>query len=124
MTDTCWVRAATRDQVPPREGRAIRIGERELALFNLGHDRFIATDGRCPHQGGPLHDGIVSGDTVVCPLHGWKVNLVSGGVVRPPSRACVQTYPTRIEGDVVLIEVPAAVQSAPRLPCPASSLSK
>ena len=53
------------------------IGDGEIAIFNLG-DRFVAVDNRCPHQGGPLCDGIVAGDSVVCPLHAWKVNLDTG----------------------------------------------
>jgi nitrite reductase (NADH) small subunit len=112
-TGTLWVDATTRDQVPLREGRAIRIGALDLALFNLGEDRFLAVDGTCPHQGGPLCDGIIAGDTVVCPLHAWKVNLVTGAVERPVAvTACIDTYPTRVSGETVLIEIPAAAITA------------
>lgn len=101
-----WVRVTTRDRVPPREGRTVMLGDREIALFNLG-ERFFATDNRCPHRGGPLCDGIVSGTSVVCPLHAWKVNLETGCVERPAAASeCVRAYPTRLEGDVVLIAVP------------------
>jgi nitrite reductase (NADH) small subunit len=61
----------------------VRFGDREIAIFNLG-DRFLAVDNRCPHKGGPLSDGIVSGATVVCPLHAWKVNLETGSVLNTP----------------------------------------
>ena len=46
-------------------------------------DQFLATDNQCPHKGGPLCDGIVTGASVVCPLHAWKVNLETGEVERP-----------------------------------------
>ena len=55
-----WVRITACENIPPREGRAAMAGDREIALFNLG-DRFLAVDNRCPHQGGPLADGIVAG---------------------------------------------------------------
>ena len=55
----------------------MKVGNREIAIFNLG-DRFLAVDNRCPHKGGPLADGIVSGTTVVCPLHAWKMSLETG----------------------------------------------
>jgi nitrite reductase (NADH) small subunit len=101
-----WVRVAACADVPAREGRAVQLGGRELALFNLG-DRFLATDNRCPHRGGPLCDGIVSGTSVVCPLHGWRVDLETGSVERPSSEACaVATYPTRVDGGVVSVAVP------------------
>ena len=101
-----WIRIAAVANLPHREGRAVQLGDREIAIFNLG-ERFFATDNRCPHKGGPLCDGIVTGHAVVCPLHAWKVNLETGGVERPAAASeCVRTYPTRLEGDVVLIAVP------------------
>jgi nitrite reductase [NAD(P)H] small subunit len=108
MSARRWIRVAAGDSIPPREGRQATIGDREIAVFNLG-DRFLAVDNRCPHKGGPLADGIVAGTAVVCPLHAWKVSLESGGVQRPADAAvCVRTYPTRVEEGVVWIEVPAA----------------
>lgn len=101
-----WVRITTCDNIPPREGRAVQVAGREIAIFNLG-DRFLATDNRCPHKSGPLCDGIVTGASVVCPLHAWKVNLETGEVERPAAdRGCVVTYMTRIEDGVVAIELP------------------
>ncbi len=106
MTEPRWIRVASCDQIPPREGRLVTIGSWEIALFNLGN-RYLATTNRCPHRGGPLCDGIVAGSTVVCPLHQWKVNLTTGAVERPTDvDACVTTYPTRVEDGVVAIRVP------------------
>ena len=103
-----WVRVTTTEAIPRREGRAVSLGGRELAIFNLG-DRFLAVENRCPHQGGPLADGIVSGAAVVCPLHAWRVRLDSGEVERPGgAEACVRTFATRVEDDVVMVLLPAA----------------
>lgn len=113
MTETSWIRITACENIPPREGRAVRVGEREIALFNVG-DRFLAVDGRCPHKGGPLCDGIVSGDTVICPLHAWKIGLSTGEVERPAGvNACVHTYATRIEDGVVMIELPSIHTAEP-----------
>ena len=107
-----WVRVTTCDNIPLREGRAVVLGGREIAIFNLG-DRFLATDNECPHQGGPLCDGIVAGDTVVCPLHAWKVRLDTGEVARPAARAvCVTTYATRVEQGIVMLELPGEASTA------------
>jgi nitrite reductase (NADH) small subunit len=100
-----WIRITDCQNIPLREGRLVRVAGREVAIFNLG-DRFLAIDNRCPHKGGPLSEGIVSGTTVVCPLHAWKVSLETGAVNRQADfPACVETFRTRLEGDVVLIEV-------------------
>jgi nitrite reductase (NADH) small subunit len=116
MNDHRWIRVTPIENLPLREGRPVTIGNRELALFNLG-DRVLATDNACPHKGGPLCDGIVTGDSVVCPLHAWKVNLASGGVERPApdTSQCVTTYPTRVEQGVVIVGVPIAVRTRPSL---------
>lgn len=111
MKDAQWIRVTTTDSVPRREGRAVSVGGRELAIFNLG-DRFLAVENRCPHQGGPLADGIVTGCAVVCPLHAWRVRLDSGLVERPGGgSACVRTFATRVESDVVMVQLPAAADT-------------
>jgi nitrite reductase (NADH) small subunit len=113
IADVHWVRITTTDAVPPREGRAVRIGSRDLALFNVG-SAFLATDNRCPHSGGPLCDGIVTGTSVVCPLHAWKVNLITGAVERPSANhdRRIETYPTQIVDGVVMIGIPVAAARA------------
>jgi len=114
MTEPRWIRVTALENIPAREGRSVLIGDREIAIFNLG-DRILAADNRCPHQGGPLCDGIVTGTSVVCPLHAWKVSLCSGRVERPgASERCVRTYPARIDEGIVLVAVPAmAVETGP-----------
>jgi nitrite reductase (NADH) small subunit len=96
-----WIRVTPAENIPLREGRSVRIGDTELAIFNLG-DRYLAVDNACPHRGGPLCDGIVSGDTVVCPLHGWKISLETGGVMKPDVCVKVETYPVSVGDDGIL----------------------
>jgi nitrite reductase (NADH) small subunit len=116
MNESRWVQVARAELIPPREGRSIQIGDREIAIFNLedpstrlGAGGFLAVDNKCPHKGGPLCDGIVTGRSVVCPLHAWKINLESGAVERPGSAgACVQAYPVRVDDGIVAVLVPAA----------------
>jgi nitrite reductase (NADH) small subunit len=99
-----WKRITAAENVPLREGRAVRLGRMEVALFNLG-GRFVAIENKCPHQGGPLCDGIVAGTTVVCPLHGWKFDLDSGAPVLASLPVCLTTFPTRVEDGVILVDV-------------------
>ena len=99
-----WIRIAACASIPPREGRAAVVGDKLIAIFNLG-DRFLAVDNQCPHQSGPLCDGIVAGDAVVCPLHAWKVNLETGAIARPADQQhSVRTYATRVDDGVISIE--------------------
>ena len=105
MSEPQWIRAGDISDVPVREGRVLRVGSHEIAIFNLG-DRVLAIENRCPHKGGPLADGIVAGGTVVCPLHAWKGNLNSGSVERPSGlNACVARYDTRVENGAILVSL-------------------
>jgi len=116
-----WIRVTRAENIPLREGRSVRIGDDEIAIFNLG-DRFLAVDNRCPHKSGPLADGIVSGATVICPLHAWKISLETGESLNSASKSsCVETFRTRVEHGVIFLEVgphvtPAATESAEDLP--------
>lgn len=113
-----WVRITPCEQIPVREGRAVIVGGREIAIFNLG-DRYLAIDNRCPHKGGPLSEGIVSGDMVVCPLHARKVNLETGNVVSPAGDLpCLDLFRTRVEAGVILLELPVASATRQEAPIP------
>ena len=104
-----WVRITQQENLPLREGRVVQLGGGEVAIFNLG-DRVLAFENRCPHRGGPLADGIVSGKLVVCPLHAWKIDLESGEVAKPAEElSCVRSYPVKVEDGIVMLGIPAGV---------------
>jgi nitrite reductase [NAD(P)H], small subunit len=119
-----WVRITQAKDIPLREGRSIQIAGHEIAIFNLG-DRFLAVENRCPHRGGPLADGIVSGRSVVCPLHAWKVDLETGRVTnRSEESPCVKNFPAAVQDGVVMLElsVPEDHSVALEAPCVARQI--
>jgi nitrite reductase (NADH) small subunit len=75
-----WQRVCSAADIPPLEGRSVRLGGKRLAIFNTA-DGFAALDGTCPHKAGPLSDGILADACVVCPLHGWRIDLSTGSVM-------------------------------------------
>jgi nitrite reductase (NADH) small subunit len=86
----------------PNEGRLLLVAGREIALF-LTAAGPRAVDARCPHAGGPLEDGIVSGNGVTCPLHLRRVDLDTGEVDDCAER--VRCYPARIAGNAVVLDL-------------------
>ena len=107
-----WIRVTQVENIPVRQGRAVRFGSLELAIFNLG-GAFRAVESRCPHRQGPLADGIVAGDDIICPLHNWRVSLDSGFVRKPAehNESCIKTYPCRVETGVVIVAIPEEAAS-------------
>lgn len=65
-------------QIPVGEGRQFTVAGRRIAVFRLRSGAVAATDAQCPHRGGPLADGMLGMDSVVCPLHSWRFALPGG----------------------------------------------
>lgn len=95
----------TQNDFPLQAGKVVRIEELELALFRLSNGEFRALENRCPHKGGPLSEGIVSGQYVYCPLHDWKV-CMTDGQVQAPDFGCVRAYGVEVIGQEVVILIP------------------
>ena len=89
------------DELAPGEGRLVRVGGRELALFNV-EGVFYALENTCLHAGGPLHEGTLEGRTVTCAWHGWEFDVCSGRCRLNP-KVSLGCYPVRITEGVVEI---------------------
>ena len=66
------------ESIPPGQGRPFILAGRTVAVFRQRDGRVFATDNQCPHRVGPLADGILGDGKVICPMHGWKIDLTSG----------------------------------------------
>jgi naphthalene 1,2-dioxygenase system ferredoxin subunit len=78
-----------------------------LAIYHVGGN-FYATDDICTHRRARLSDGYLDGTVVQCPLHFGKFDIVTGQPLNPPCKIPVQTYPVTLDGDQVIVDVPAA----------------
>lgn len=97
------VKVANIQELPVNLGKTIKIGAIELALFHLANGEVRAVENRCPHRGGVLAEGMVSGEHVFCPMHDWKIN-VKDGKVQAPDTGCVKVYKTEIvNGEIIVI---------------------
>jgi nitrite reductase/ring-hydroxylating ferredoxin subunit len=95
---------ASVSDLPPGTGTERTAGGRVIALFNVD-GQFHALDGVCPHAGGPLGEGFLSGPVVTCPWHGWQFDVTSGQHCLNPSLKHT-AFPVRVEGPDVLVELP------------------
>ena len=89
-------------------------GSRELASFDVSGTRiaianvegnFYAFGDTCTHQGCSLADGNLEATIVTCPCHGSQFDVTTGDVVRGPAGEPVRSYPARLEGDALRVEV-------------------
>ena len=91
-------------ELPPGAVRSVQAGERWYALANV--DGVVhAVDNNCPHSGGPLGKGQLSGRDVVCPWHGWRWDMTTGRNSWPGTDWRVARVPVRIQGDQIQLPV-------------------
>jgi len=90
-----FVTVADVKDIVPGEGRVVEVHGNEVALFNL-NGTFYAIDNMCVHQGGPLGEGMLEGESVICPWHSWRYNVKTGVCSTNPSMK-VKTYSVKIE---------------------------
>ncbi|MDE2800189.1 MAG: Rieske (2Fe-2S) protein [Gemmatimonadota bacterium] len=101
----------TVDEIPPGERKLVTIEGREIGVFNV-HGEFYALRNRCPHQGGALCKGRVSGfvtanvpgeyeytrkgEILRCPWHGWEYDIKTGQSWVDPSSVRVRSYEVEV----------------------------
>lgn len=99
-----WTRVCHIDDVPERGGRALKLGDLMIAIFRTSHGSIMVMENRCPHKGGVLSEGIVTGNKVICPLHGWKIDMITGEAVRP-DKGCVHTFPVDVRNGEIYVDI-------------------
>ncbi len=87
-----------------REVAGFDVSGKEIAIARVGA-AFYAFGDTCTHQGCSLSDGRLEATTVTCPCHGSQFDVTTGEVVRGPAREPVTSYPVRLEGDALQVEV-------------------
>jgi nitrite reductase/ring-hydroxylating ferredoxin subunit len=99
------VRVATLADLSPDRPLSVELNGTRIALVRIG-ERVHAIGDVCSHQGGPLGEGTMKGTRLACPWHGWMYDVRTGQCLFPARGGSVPSYPVRIEGDEVWVELP------------------
>lgn len=99
-----WVRLCALNEAPePGTVKEVEAAGVAVCLANV-EGRLSVLDNVCPHRQGPLGQGWIEGNAVVCPWHAWAFD-VSTGYAQPPECAHVKVFPLRVEGGDVLVDL-------------------
>ncbi len=98
-----YVEAARLDQVPPGKSTTVKVGGKDVALFNVDGTLY-AIDDTCPHAGGSLGTSKFDGMIVTCRAHGMKFDLATG-CFAGTSHAGVASYPVQVVDGKILVAV-------------------
>jgi 3-phenylpropionate/trans-cinnamate dioxygenase ferredoxin subunit len=96
-------KVGTTGDVAPGTTRRVEVDGVELLLCNVNGTLYAIED-VCTHDGGPLDQGTLEGETVVCPRHGATFDVRTGDALTLPAVLPLMTFPVTIEGDDVYVE--------------------
>lgn len=77
-----WFKVGSSDLIEVGEVTVVQAGHHAVALSRTA-DGWGAITNRCPHQGGPLGEGMLEGCWLICPWHGWEYDPVTGETPGP-----------------------------------------
>lgn len=97
-----WINIGRLDEIPLQGARVVETSMGDIAIFRTKDNKVYALRDQCPHKGGPLSQGIVSGNRVSCPLHDWKIQLDTGLAVAP-DEGCAATFEVKVENEEILL---------------------
>ena len=82
--------------------KIVEIDDRPVVVRNVG-GTLHAIENICPHRGGPVGEGDIQGNVIVCPWHDWAFDLSSGQNTMNPA-ATLTRFPCRVEDGWVVVD--------------------
>lgn len=98
-----FIHVADIAEIPPGTAKVVEVQDVGVALFNL-EGTIYAIDNMCQHAGGPLGEGMIRDETVICPWHGHRYHIKTGTHLKNPDMS-VACYPVKVEDGKISVAV-------------------
>ena len=102
-----WIEVCAVEDIPQEDVIRFDQGSRTFAIFRSPDDKYYATDGLCTHEKIHLADGLVMDEIIECPKHNGRFDYRTGAAKGAPVCVNLKTYPVKVEGGKVLIDIDA-----------------
>src|SRR5262245_49760836 len=99
------IMVAGADELKDGEMKQVDAGGTKILLARV-NGKYHAVGAICPHYGGPLAEGALCGERVICPWHHASFDVKTGDLLEPPAFDALPRYEVKIEGDSVIVVVP------------------
>jgi 3-phenylpropionate/trans-cinnamate dioxygenase ferredoxin subunit len=100
-----YLEIASETELPIGERIFVEIEGLPIVIFNIAGQLFAIGD-VCSHDNGPLGDGMIDGNLVVCPRHGAEFDIRTGKAVTLPAVVDIPAYPVRVVDGKIEIGIP------------------
>lgn len=98
-------RIARAEDLPEGERLIFEINNLPIVVFNVNGE-LLATGDLCSHDEGPIGDGEIEGNVIVCPRHGARFDMRTRKAVALPAVTGIPVYPVQITDGYIEIGVP------------------
>jgi nitrite reductase/ring-hydroxylating ferredoxin subunit len=98
-----WKEAIAESDLNEGEPKGVKVGDVAVMLLRRG-GAIAAIAAACSHLGGPLPEGKIEGDTVVCPWHGSRFCLKDGSVINGPATTNQPMFQVKVDGGTVFLK--------------------
>lgn len=99
-----WVTLCSAGEVPADDVLEVNRDGHLYCAYRLA-GRYYVTDGLCTHGIARLAEGFVLDDIIECPMHNGRFHIPTGRVDGPPACEPLRTYPVRVEGSSLQIQL-------------------
>ena len=100
-----WIDACATDDIEEEDLIGFERDGRLFAIYRSPDDEYFCTDGLCTHEQVSLADGLVMDHVIECPKHNGQFDYRTGEALRAPVCENLGTYPAKVEGGRVFIQV-------------------
>lgn len=100
-----WTQVCPLDEIDPEDLIRFDHGDRSFAVYRAPDGAVFATDGLCTHEKVHLCDGLVIDHQIECPKHNGRFDYRTGEAMRLPCVTRLKTWPARVVGDMVEIDI-------------------
>jgi 3-phenylpropionate/trans-cinnamate dioxygenase ferredoxin subunit len=101
-----WTDAIPFDDIEPEDVIRWDYAGKTYALYRTEDHAVYASDGLCTHEQVHLADGLLMGHLIECPKHNGRFDIRDGAPKRPPVCVALRTYPAKVEGGRILVNLP------------------
>ncbi len=100
-----FVEIAPASELPNGERLFVELGDKPIVIFNIAGQLFAIGD-VCSHDDGPLGDGTLEGNHIVCPRHGAEFDVRTGQAVQMPAVIDIPAYPVQVRDGTIFVGMP------------------